>query len=153
MTIATMVATVPPIRPSTLLLGLIQARSGVCRQRCRATRAPMSLATTPMASRHSVSVPMLVLTKPAATGKPEPFEYRRISAANEPRKPIHTTPSVVMAMFGIGPASRLLAPMNVIAAATNAEGDDQRQRLLAGPVGGDRASATQATMPMIVAGR
>ncbi len=79
----------------------------------------MSLATTPMASRQSVSVPMLVLRNPSATGNPLPFEYRRISAANEPRKPIHTTPSVVMAMLGIGAASRLFAPMNVMEMATN----------------------------------
>ena len=58
-----------------------------------------------------MSVPMLVLMMPAATGTPEPFEYRRISAANEPSTPIQTTPSVVMAMFGIGLDSRLVAPM------------------------------------------
>ena len=55
--------------------------------------------------------------------EPVPFENRRISAANEPSRPIHTTPSVVMAMFGIGPASRLCAPMNVIDA-----GDERRGR-------------------------
>ena len=31
------------------------------------------------------------------------FDQRRISAANEPSSPIHTTPIVVMAMFGSGP--------------------------------------------------
>ena len=74
MNIARMVATVPPNRPSTLLLGLIQARSGDLPAALPRTRAPISLATTPIANRHRVSVPMLVLRKPAATGKPEPFE-------------------------------------------------------------------------------
>ena len=74
MIIAKMVATVPPNRPSTLLLGLIQARSGDLPAALPSASAPMSFATTPIASRHRVSVPTVVLTKPAATGKPEPFE-------------------------------------------------------------------------------
>ena len=40
-----------------------------------------------------------------------------MSAANEPSRPIQTMPSVVTAMFGIGPASTLRAPMKLTAAA------------------------------------
>ena len=70
MTMARTVATVPPNRPSTLLFGLIQARSGVFPAALPSTNAPTSLATTPIASRHNVSVPILVLT--GLTGHREP---------------------------------------------------------------------------------
>jgi hypothetical protein len=152
MTMARIVATVPPKRPSTLLFGLIHERNGVLPAALPSTRAPMSLATTPIASRHSVSVPMLWLMMPEATGKPKPFEYRRIDAANEPRNPIHTMPSMVMAMLGMGAASRLLAPMKVIAPAMNATTSSSGNACSPAQYTAT-GRATQATMPMTVAGR
>lgn len=74
--------------------------------------APMSLATTPSTTRNNVSVPSEL--------PPARFDHRTISAANEPSRPIHTTPSVVTAMFGSGPASTLVAPRNPAAAAMKA---------------------------------
>ncbi len=150
-TIARIVATVPPNRPSRLLCGLIQARRGVLPAALPSMSAPMSLTTTPIANRHRVSVPMLELTIPEATGMSN-FEYRRINAAYEPRNPIHTTPSEVMAMFGIGAASRLSAPMKVIAPATKAK-TRISGRACSPAQYAAIGRATQATMPTTVAGR
>ena len=108
------VSSVPPIRPSTVLPGLIHARSGVLPIDEPTSRAPMSLATTPSTIRNSVSVPMLLPARP-------PFDQRTISAANEPSRPIHTTPIVVTAMFGSGPDSTPAAPMNPTAPAMKAK--------------------------------
>ncbi len=65
-----------------------------------------------MATNTSVSVPH---------GVPVPkFDQARINAAYEPNTPIHTTPSIVMAMFGIGPASTESAAMKLMVPAKNA---------------------------------
>jgi hypothetical protein len=98
-------------------LGLIQGRSGVRPAAEPTNSAPMSLTTTPSASRNSVSVPRF-----DAPGRslPELVDNRRISIANEPSRPIQMIPSVVIETFGIGPASTLRAPMNVIDVAMNA---------------------------------
>ena len=60
-----------------------------------------------------MSVPMLL--------PPPSFDQRTISAANEPSRPIHTTPIVVTAMFGSGPDSTPAAPMNPTAPAMKAK--------------------------------
>ena len=112
-TSTTKVRTVPPISPSNVLPGLIHCLSGVLPVDDPMNRAPMSLAATPSTTRNSVSVPML-LTGSVLT------DALRISAAYEPRRPIHTIPIVVIAMFGNGPDSTPLAPMKLVAAAMKA---------------------------------
>ena len=77
---ATIVSNDPPMNPSTVLWGLIHARSGVRPAAEPTNIAPMSLATTPRASRKSVSVPHV--------GDPGIVEKRRINTANEPSNPI-----------------------------------------------------------------
>ncbi len=104
----------PPISPSTVLAGLIHARSGVLPIDEPINRAPMSLATTPSTIRNSVSVPMFSNAGPR-------FDQRTISAANEPSRPIHTTPIVVTAMFGSGPDSTPGTPMKPTAPAMKAK--------------------------------
>src|SRR5215204_3414387 len=113
-----MVITAPPMKPSTLFVGLIQARKGVRPAADPMNSAPTSFATTARASRNNVSVPTDVL-RPAAVATVT-LDAERISAANEPMTPIHVTPRVVIAMLGIGLDSRLDVVMNVRQPAANA---------------------------------
>jgi hypothetical protein len=107
-----MVISDPPITPSTVFDGLIHERSGVRPIDDPTSSAPMSLATTPRTTRNSVSVPQF---------SPPVFDRRTMSAANDPSTPIHTMPSVVMAMFGSGPDSTPWAPRNPAAPAMKAK--------------------------------
>ena len=106
------VTSVPPTKPSMLLLGLIQARSGVRPTALPTNRAPTSLATTAMATRHSVSVPSFdrCVALPKCNR----------AVPNEPMMPTHTMPSVVMAMLGIGLESSPGEAMKLTAQAANA---------------------------------
>ena len=88
------VASDPPIKPSTVLFGLIQARNGVLPADDPTNNAPTSLAITPTATMNKVSVPTLA--------RPGTLETPAKRAANEPIIPIHNIPSEVMAILGIG---------------------------------------------------
>ena len=91
----------------------------------------MSLATTPSTIRNSVSVPMLL-------SAPNAVDQRRISAANEPSSPIHTTPIVVTAMFGSGPDSTPGRADEAGGPGDERERHDEGQALDTDPVGGQR---------------
>ena len=109
------VPSAPPSRPSIVLAGLIQPRSGDLPIAEPTTSAPMSLAATPRATMNRVSVPMLLLLAPVSPNRVSGwFDTRRISAPYAPSRPIHTMPIVVTAMFGSGPDSTPRAPMKPI---------------------------------------
>src|SRR4051812_32728550 len=140
------VSTVPPMRPSSVLPGLIQDRSGVLPSDEPTTSAPMSLATTPRTMTKSVSVPTC---PPAASTV---LDHLVMSAANDPSTPIHTTPIVVAAMLGNGPDSTPAAPMNPMAPAMKANETTSGSPPSPIPYATSGA-ATQAARPGATAGR
>ena len=103
---------VPPIRPSTVLPGLIQRA-----QRRLADRRTDEQGADVVGDDAEDDEEQRVGADVVAA---DVFDQRRISAAYEPSSPIHTTPIVVTAMFGSGPDSTPAAPMNPMAPAMNA---------------------------------
>src|SRR6056297_251994 len=97
-----------------------------------------------MAMSTSVSVPH---------GVPSPnVDQRRMRVANAPITPIHTTPSMVMAMLGIGPDSIEVAPMNPRAPAKKAKAITSGSAV--SPTQYDASgNDTQAATPAATAGR
>ena len=147
-------SSVPPIRPSIVLPGLIQPRSG---------DLPIDEPTSERADvvgddaedDHEQGVGADVVA--VGAGEPDRVSgcstQRRISAAYEPSRPIHTMPIVVTAMFGSGPDSTPRAPMKPIGAGDEGERDDERQPAARRPSRRPAGRATHAARPGATAGR